>query len=129
MFSKFLAAASCGQCVPCNSGTRLVTEHLDKIIAGEGSQYNLDEIISITGQCTSQTRCFLPQQEVIVVRSLMEQFSQEFQDCIKNKGLPKDTRELLILKLESYDEKRSEFVIEKNPKEFWDELNLAHANY
>jgi NADH-quinone oxidoreductase subunit F len=77
-FSNFLAKSSCGQCVPCNRGTANITEYLKKIEFGEGSLDDLDAIFDIAGRCTSQTRCFLPTQESILIPSIIKTFKKEF---------------------------------------------------
>lgn len=118
LFSKFLAKSSCGQCVPCNSGTRNITEILEKMLNGEAREDDIDEIMSITGRCTSQTRCFLPQQEANLISSIIQKFPQEFKDCIKQScGWAED---LIIPKLADFDETARQFVYETHPIEFAD---------
>ncbi len=116
MFSHFLSQSSCGQCIPCNRGTRIITEHLYKLRGKKGTESNMDDIIAETGRCTIQTRCFLPVQESALVGSIMSKFSKEFKDHTK-KGCTFD-RKIVIPKIESFDEEKGQFVYEKKPKEF-----------
>jgi len=115
MFSHFLAKSSCGQCIPCNMGTRDITEHLARLNEGQGTQNDVDEILAISSRCTNQARCFLPVQESILVPSLIEKFEDEFKNTTGN---GKYKRDIIIPKLESFDELQGQFAYEKNPKEF-----------
>lgn len=116
LFSKFLASASCGQCIPCNGGTRLITERLENILDGRGTQEDLDAILSIAGRCTDQTRCFLPQQEQLLMRTMIKTFPNEFQSLIGKKG--SHWQDLQILKIKDFDESAGQFIFEEDPVEF-----------
>lgn len=116
MYSHFLANSSCGQCIPCNMGTRVITELLAKLKDGVGSEKDLEDILIETGRCTNQTRCFLPQQESIVIPSIIEKFSAEFNQY-KGIDVKFDTN-ISIPKIYDFDETSGQFVFEKDPKEF-----------
>lgn len=111
MISSFLARASCGQCIPCNSGTRYITQELEKLRSGQGTKENLDNILKETTQCTNQTRCFLPHQEVKICSSMVKKFRGEFDGYAQGKVAYK--RSLLIPKIESFNEETGEFIFEK----------------
>ena len=113
-FSNFLAKSSCGQCVPCNQGTAQITEHLKKIELGGGSQDNLDAIFEIAGRCTSQTRCFLPTQESILIPSIIKTFPQEFKSHIQSKE--RNERELILPKIADFDETTRTFLYDDPAK-------------
>lgn len=117
MFSHFLAFSSCGQCVPCNSGTRFITERLLNIQSGRGTQDDIDAIVDISGRCTNQTRCFLPQQESVLVTSILKKFPKEFAAHLNEHKCPYETG-LKILKIEYFDDETGQFTIEKDPIEF-----------
>jgi len=102
-FSNFLAKSSCGQCVPCNSGTAQITEHLKKIEFGEGRQDDLEAILEICGRCTNQTRCFLPTQESLLIPSILKAFSSEFKKHMSGQRDPQE-RDLILPKIHDYDE-------------------------
>lgn len=116
LFSHFLAFSSCGQCVPCNSGTKQITEHLYDLMDGHGSEDDIDSILDICGRCTSQTRCFLPTQESILVKSIIDKFPQEFKERAKSRA-PLE-RTLLIPKIEYFDDANGQFTFEAHPREF-----------
>ena len=114
-FSNFLAKSSCGQCVPCNSGTARITEHLKKIEFGHGSQDDLDAISEISGRCTNQTRCFLPTQESILIPSIIKAFFSEFKAHIDGKRDPRE-RDLVLPKLHEYHEDTATFTYDDPAK-------------
>ncbi len=116
MFSRFLAASSCGQCVPCNMGTRVITEHLYNLQFARGSLDDIDAILAETGRCTNQTRCFLPQQEAILVRSCVEKFAQEFQYHAAHEC--SYTSDLILPKIQNFDDETGQFTFESDPVEF-----------
>ena len=115
MFSHFLAKSSCGQCVPCNSGTRIITEHLVNIREGRGSQEDIDAIKAESGKCTSQTRCFLPTQESILVPSCIDKFPAEFEP---GHNINQYDRDILVPKIQDFDDATQTFTFEAKPKEF-----------
>ncbi len=125
MMTKFLAVSSCGQCIPCNSGTRNIMEHFENLRNGKGSQNDIDMIRDISGRCTQQTRCFLPQQASIVSQSILNSFSEEIQYYAENS----DTcisDDLVVPKIQDFDEATSQFVYEKDPKEFRPEFDVLY---
>jgi NADH:ubiquinone oxidoreductase subunit F (NADH-binding) len=116
MFAKFLAVSSCGQCVPCNTGTRHITGILENLKNGQGKKDDIENIIAEAGRCTSQTRCFLPTQASVLVRSIIEKFSGEFRAQLSQKVAIQQN--LLIPKIENFDDATGQFKFESNPKEF-----------
>ncbi len=115
MFSHFLAQSSCGQCIPCNMGTRVITEHLVKIRDGVGTKEDLAAIITETNRCTNQTRCFLPVQESVLVPSCIESFPQEFEPGFDHSAFD---RNIIIPKIKDFDDTTGQFIFEEAPKEF-----------
>jgi len=111
MFSRFLARSSCGQCIPCNAGCRIITEHLEKLENGEGDEEDIEDILIECGRCTSQTRCFLPTQESKMISSIIDQFPREFQNHI-DYGCRRPKRPVLP-KIADFDEKTRKFVYEQ----------------
>ncbi len=115
-FSNFLAKSSCGQCVPCNSGTAQITDFLKKIEFGHGSPEHLDAILEICGRCTNQTRCFLPTQESILIPSIIKAFTMEFKKHIDGHRSPQE-RDLVLPKLHEYHEDTCSFSFD-DPSKF-----------
>lgn len=78
MFSAFLSRESCGQCIPCNHGTRRITEYLRKFENRVATEDDIDAVLFECGRVTNQTRCFLPQEESILITSIVKKFMNEF---------------------------------------------------
>lgn len=111
MFSSFLAESSCGQCVPCKRGCRIITGHLDDLECNRGSQEKIDDIFYESGHCTDQTRCFLPQQEAKVITSIIQAFPEDFRRHAQGQPCPL-TRQPVLPKIEYFDEAASKFFYE-----------------
>ncbi|MCW3043451.1 MAG: nuoF 1 [Actinobacteria bacterium] len=76
--SRFLYVESCGQCVPCKFGTGEITEALDRLRSGRGTNEDLDRIQSRLTIVTDGNRCFLPVEERRVIASLLLAFPEDF---------------------------------------------------
>jgi len=107
-FSRFLAVESCGQCPACKQGCLTITEHLDRIEGGEGSDDDLDKLLSRCRSVTGGTRCALPDGEAVLVASVVEKFGEEFTAHV-DRGCP-SPRDLPIPKLADFDEDTGQFV-------------------
>lgn len=112
MFSSFLAAESCCQCIPCKRGCRIITEHLDALEHNRGSRQNIDDIFYESGHCTDQTRCFLPQQEAKVITSIIQAFPEDFKRHAQGQTCPL-TRQPVLPKIGSFNEAAGSFVYER----------------
>jgi NADH-quinone oxidoreductase subunit F len=77
-FSRFLYVESCGQCPPCKFGSGEVTAYLERIERGEGTDRDIDVIGQRLEQVTDQNRCFLGEEEQIVISSILRAFPEEF---------------------------------------------------
>jgi NADH-quinone oxidoreductase subunit F len=97
-FSRFLSVESCGQCPPCKLGSSAITEHLERIETGVGTDSDLDAITGWLGHVTDGSRCFLAAEEQIVVSSILRAFAEEFTEHIELGRCPRP-RQLPIPKL------------------------------
>ncbi len=95
--SRFLSVESCGQCNACKTGTMAVTEILTRILHGDGSMHDIDAIGSRLLRVTDANRCFLPEQEQIVISSLLRTFPEDFLDAVD--GVPISVRGIPVPKL------------------------------
>lgn len=87
----FYAHESCGQCTPCREGTHWVADLLDKIRKGEGSQKELDLILSLSRNMEGGTTiCPLSDACVMAVRPTIQKFTSEFTSRFKKEsvGIP-----------------------------------------
>ncbi|MDP2652803.1 MAG: NADH-ubiquinone oxidoreductase-F iron-sulfur binding region domain-containing protein [Candidatus Omnitrophota bacterium] len=108
MFSSFLARESCGQCVPCNTGARLITEHLRLYESGQAKSHTMEDILTECGRVTNQTRCFLPAEESILISSMVRKFVKDFEAHVQS-PCP-HSREPQLPLIDSYDENTRQFT-------------------
>lgn len=95
--SRWLSVESCGQCNACKVGTMGITAILERIQSGEGEFRDIKDIGARIMRVTDANRCFLPEQEQIVVSSLLRTFPQDFIDAVD--GKPVKVRGLMAPKL------------------------------
>lgn len=58
-YIHFFAHESCGFCTPCRVGTSIAAKLMDKIAAGHGSPYDVDEIFKLHRVMTTASHCGL----------------------------------------------------------------------
>jgi len=78
LFSQFLYVESCGQCPPCKLGAGEITERLNRIELGSGSEADLRAIGARLRTVTDANRCALGAEEQALVSSLLRRFPEEF---------------------------------------------------
>lgn len=78
IFSRFLYVESCNQCPPCKIGSRQITEHLDRLLDGRGTQSDIDGIQTAIGGVEEGQRCYLPTSTSLVVSSIVRSFPDDF---------------------------------------------------
>lgn len=95
--SHWLSVESCGQCNGCKVGTMGVTAILKKIMDGDGEFRDISDIGARIMKLTDANRCFLPEQDQIVVASLLRTFPQDFLDAVD--GKPVNVRDMMPPKM------------------------------
>ncbi|HYH52391.1 MAG TPA: NADH-ubiquinone oxidoreductase-F iron-sulfur binding region domain-containing protein [Acidimicrobiia bacterium] len=98
VFSQFLAVESCGQCPPCKLGSGEITDRLDRIEAGTGSDDDIAGIGSWLGRVTDGARCYLATEERDVVSSILRCYPEEFAEHLERGTCPRP-RALLVPKV------------------------------
>ena len=78
-FAHFFAHESCGFCTPCRVGTTLLRKGLDKIAAGRGTQYDLDEMKRMAALIKRRSHCGLGQTAANPVLDGLQRFPQIFE--------------------------------------------------
>ena len=110
VFSRFLAVESCGQCQPCKLGSGEITDRLERIQAGTGTDDDIARIGHRLGEVTDGARCYLATEEQVVVSSILRCYPEEFADHLETGRCPSPRRITLpkIVDLEdgrvTYDE-------------------------
>jgi NADH-quinone oxidoreductase subunit F len=124
--SRFLSIESCGQCPPCKLGSSEITNHLERLEVGGGSDDDLRWIRHWLTRVTDGNRCYLAVEEQLVVDSIMQAFPEEFTEHVELGRCPRPRR-LPIPKLVDlaegtavYDEtfwrKRPDWTYEPDPR-------------
>lgn len=75
--SRFLYVESCGQCLPCKLGTGHITEALERIRDGSGTDSDLDLIGERLRIVADANRCYLPVEEQNLVSSILRLFPDD----------------------------------------------------
>jgi NADH-quinone oxidoreductase subunit F len=86
--SQFYEHESCGKCTPCRVGTRWLTQILQKIEEGGGTQGDLDLLLDVAERINGKCLCPLGDSDAIVVASYVDKFRDEFQAHIDEGGCP-----------------------------------------
>jgi len=81
--SRFFADESCGQCSPCREGTGWVHRILRRIIDGQGSVQDLDDLLAIAGDMEGNTICVFADAAAWPVQSYIKKFRHEFEEYIR----------------------------------------------
>ena len=74
----FFAHESCGQCATCRSGTGRLVDILDRFCSDEGSERDLDLLLSVSRLMRDASFCPLGQSPVLPIESALHSFKQEF---------------------------------------------------
>jgi NADH-quinone oxidoreductase subunit F len=90
--SRFLSIESCGQCPPCKLGSSEITNHLERLEIGGGSDDDLRGIRHWLGRVTDGNRCYLAVEEQLVVDSIMQAFPEEFIEHVELGRCPRPRR-------------------------------------
>ena len=78
-FARFFAHESCGFCTPCRVGTTLLSNGLDKIAGGHGTQYDLDELQRVAALVRRRSHCGLGQTAANPILDGLQRFPQTFE--------------------------------------------------
>jgi NADH:ubiquinone oxidoreductase subunit F (NADH-binding)/(2Fe-2S) ferredoxin/NAD-dependent dihydropyrimidine dehydrogenase PreA subunit len=84
----FLAHESCGQCVPCREGLRLMLKTLNAVVSGRGVAADLDLLEELCELLESASMCALGQSASTPVRSALRHFRPEFEAHVFDNTCP-----------------------------------------
>jgi NADH-quinone oxidoreductase subunit F len=87
-FIHFLQEESCGKCVPCREGLRVMLEILDRICAGKGTMKDIDTLEEISQVIIDTSLCQLGGSAPNPVLSTLRYFRQEYIAHIRDKRCP-----------------------------------------
>jgi len=77
-YSKAVQNYSCGQCIPCRVGTRLIRDMLENIYNGKGNEQDLDTILALAKNISASSMCEIGQSSPRIFVYLIEHFRDDF---------------------------------------------------
>jgi [NiFe] hydrogenase diaphorase moiety large subunit len=86
-FQEFFREESCGSCVPCRALTGMYVKVLEKVIAGKGTQEDVDAMVS-WGSIMKKNRCGLGQTAMNPIVTTVKNFKQLYDEKVKNNTTP-----------------------------------------
>jgi NADH:ubiquinone oxidoreductase subunit F (NADH-binding) len=107
--ARFLAVETCNQCTSCMHGLRTASKNLDRLFLDEGEAEELAaRAVDAALAAPHQNRCYLPVQGSILIPSLIETFSDQFQGGAA--ALDPEGETYLLPKIVDFDEEAGRFV-------------------
>jgi [NiFe] hydrogenase diaphorase moiety large subunit len=82
-FAHFFAHESCGFCTPCRVGTALVSKLMDKIAEGNGTQYEMNEILRLHQVMRTSSHCGLGQAACNAIFDTVQKFRPSYDRRLK----------------------------------------------
>ena len=87
-FMNFTQNESCGKCVPCREGTKRMLEILERIVAGEGQEGDIDLLLELADTISATALCGLGKTAPLPVISTIKNFREEYEAHIREKRCP-----------------------------------------
>ncbi len=97
--SRFLYVESCGQCRSCKFGTGEITRGLEILMAGTATEHEVEVIGARLRSVTDQVRCYLANEEQILIASILREFPEEFALHLEGRCSREHERPLLVPKI------------------------------
>jgi NADH-quinone oxidoreductase subunit F len=85
MIMKFFKHESCGKCTPCREGNKIAYDILDRITKGNGKSGDIEKLKMIAEELENASFCGLGQAAAIPLKSILENFEEEFIEHIEKK--------------------------------------------
>jgi NADH:ubiquinone oxidoreductase subunit F (NADH-binding)/(2Fe-2S) ferredoxin len=87
-FIHFLIEESCGKCLPCREGLRMMHDILERITQGEGKEEDIDLLMQISNTLLDTSLCQLGGSAPNPVLSTVRYFRDEYDAHIRDKRCP-----------------------------------------
>ena len=87
-FLDFVVDESCGKCTPCRVGTKRMLSILERIVAGNGTMEDLDELESLANSVKDSSLCGLGQTAPNPVLATLRYFKDEYIAHVVDKKCP-----------------------------------------
>jgi NADH-quinone oxidoreductase subunit F len=87
-FMNFTQNESCGKCVPCREGTKRMLSILERIVAGNGEEGDIEMLLELAETISETALCGLGKTAPFPVISTIKSFRDEYEAHIKEKRCP-----------------------------------------
>ena len=87
-FMNFTQNESCGKCVPCREGTKRMLEILERIVAGNGKDGDIELLLELADTISSTALCGLGKTAPAPVISTIKSFRDEYEAHVYDKKCP-----------------------------------------
>jgi NADH:ubiquinone oxidoreductase subunit F (NADH-binding)/NAD-dependent dihydropyrimidine dehydrogenase PreA subunit len=87
-FLDFTKDESCGKCTPCREGIEHLSRILDKIVAGQGCEEDLDRLVQMSGGIARASLCGLGQSAPNPVLTTLDHFRNEYEAHVRDGRCP-----------------------------------------
>ncbi len=87
-FMNFTQNESCGKCVPCRGGTKQMLAILERIVAGEGRDGDIELLLELADMISHTALCGLGKTAALPVVSTIKNFREEYEAHIYKKYCP-----------------------------------------
>jgi NADH-quinone oxidoreductase subunit F len=95
-FLNFTRVESCGKCIPCRIGLKIMLEILERICAGEGREGDIEILEDMAKDIKKSSLCGLGQTAPNPVLSTLRYFRHEYEAHIKEKRCPSNSCKALL---------------------------------
>jgi formate dehydrogenase beta subunit len=75
---------SCGKCLPCRTGTRIIADLLTRICDGHGSEQDVLTIERMMEVVRAGSMCEMGHQAIMTVKELMDEFRDQFMAAVQH---------------------------------------------
>ncbi|MFA5514786.1 MAG: NADH-quinone oxidoreductase subunit NuoF [Desulfuromonadales bacterium] len=95
-FLNFTRVESCGKCVPCRIGLKIMLEILERITSGQGREGDIETLEDMSKDIKRSSLCGLGQTAPNPVLSTLRYFRHEYEAHIKEKRCPSNSCKSLL---------------------------------
>ncbi|MCL4464500.1 MAG: SLBB domain-containing protein [Chloroflexi bacterium] len=88
LLTSYNQQESCGECTPCREGTMRMRNAMDRIVIGEGSAGDIEDLLYLCELLGPASLCGLGQASLNPIASSLRHFGQEYHEHIANKRCP-----------------------------------------
>ncbi len=84
-YAKAIQQNSCGQCIPCRAGTRVIADIMEKMVNGDGTEADLEMMLQLAQNISSSSMCEIGQSSPLVFIELLTKYRDSFIEVINKR--------------------------------------------